>query len=115
MTHVKYSCSIPSQRINTEGHYISTMTHDALIKEILHQLIDLGYYPNNMVGWQQKFAPIISERMGRKVTYKTISHAMSGAKNRRGPHYQNILNNLYEILTDGETCPRPGIIHDNAA
>lgn len=90
------------------------MTHEQLIKEIYKLLIDHDWLPNSRA-WQTSFAPILSERMGRKVTRKTISHAIGGAANRRGPHYQNILNNLYEILTDGETCPRPGIIHDNAA
>lgn len=88
------------------------MTHEELIKSIYKLLIDRGHAPTN---WQTKFAPIMTERMGRPVTRQIISHAMSGAENRRGPYYQNLLNNLYEILTDGETCPRPGIIHDKVA
>jgi len=87
------------------------MTHDELIKEIYKRLIDLGYYPNNL-GWMTKFSAILSVRMGRKISRITLYMALSGRKERRGPHYQNILNNLYEILTDGETCPRSEILHD---
>jgi hypothetical protein len=87
------------------------MTHDELIKAILHLLIDLGYYPNNMVGWQQKYAPILSEHLGRKVTRATISQAMSVRCNRRGPVYQQVLNSLYQLLTDEKINPSTGIIH----
>lgn len=87
------------------------MTHDQLIKEIYKLLIDKGLYPNNIVGWQTKFAPILTERMGCKVTRAIISHAMSGREDRRGPHYQAILNNIYEVLSDVNGNNSAAIIH----
>jgi hypothetical protein len=91
------------------------MDHDQLIREIYKKLIDLGLYPNNIVGWQKQYAPILTKRLEREITYKTISHAMSGRKDRRGPYYQEILNNLYEMLTEEINKPSGRIIHENVA
>lgn len=91
------------------------MDHDELIKEIYKLLIDLNLYPNNIVGWQKQYAPVLSERLGREITYKTISHAMSGRKDRRGPYYQEILNHLFAMLTEEINKPSGRIIHDNVA
>ena len=91
------------------------MTHDELIKAILKLLVDRNYIPNKQ-SWQTRFAPILSERLKRNITRNTISHAMSGAPNRRGPYYREILNALYEILAEeSNTNPQLEIIHDKVA
>ena len=87
------------------------MTHDELIKEIYRLLIDLDLYPNNIVGWQTQYAPILSERMGRKITRATLSHAMSGRNDRRGPYYQDILNAMYKVLAEVKSNNAAAIIH----
>jgi hypothetical protein len=90
------------------------MNHDQLIKEIYKLLIDLGLYPNNIVGWQTQYAPILTDRMGRKITRAIISHAMSGRNDRRGPHYQDLLKNIYEMLTEEKNNNAAAIIQEAA-
>ena len=86
------------------------MTHDELRTEIYKALIDRGCYPNNL-GWMTKVAAILTERTGRKISRISISHALRGRDDRRGPTYQLILNDLYALLKSRETIPLSGIIH----
>ncbi len=86
------------------------MTHDELRTEIYKLLIDRGLYPNSKA-WMTNLAPVLSERMGRKVSRQSLTHAMCGSADRRGPTYQAILNELYTMLSSRETIPLGGIIH----